>query len=76
MHEGEKEISNHHVSHMMLIDKTMYYYELGKFPLAVTIIAILEIFVCFIELSLRISGFNDSTNKKYNLFKRFFERNT
>jgi hypothetical protein len=65
----------------MLIDKIMYYYELGKFPLAVTIIAsfitrLLEIFVCFIELSLRISGFNDSTNKKYNLFKRFFERNT
>jgi hypothetical protein len=56
MHEGEKEISNHHISHMMLIDKTMYYYELGKFPLAVTIIAILEIFVCFIELSLRIIG--------------------
>ncbi len=61
MHEGEKEISNHHVSHMMLIDKTMYYYELGKFPLAVTIIAsfitrLLEIFVCFIELSLRIIG--------------------
>ncbi len=83
MNEREKEISNHDACDILLIDGTSYYYKLGNFPLAVTTIrsfitSPFEIFVCFIEISLRISVsvFNDSTDKNKNRFRLFFEKKT
>jgi hypothetical protein len=83
MNEREKEISNHDACDILLIDETRCSYKLGNFPLAVTTIrsfiaSPFEIFVCFIEISLRISVsvLNDSTDKNKNRFRRFFEKKT
>jgi len=85
MHEGEKEISNHNVSQIMLTNETMYYFKLGSFQVSMTVVTSFitrhfEVFVSFIELSFRmlvlVSVFNDSIDRKENRFGCFFKSKT